>query len=47
VRERLPLPAAKRTPLPAGLLPVSDTPSPRQKSAPSNIRKDLPEELLA
>ena len=47
VRERLPLPAAKQTPLPAGLLPATDPPSPRQKSAPSNIRKDLPEELLA
>jgi threonine dehydratase len=47
VRERLPLPAAKQPPLPAGLFPASDAPSPRQKSAPSNIRKDLPEELLA
>ena len=47
VRERLPMPAAKQSPLPAGLLPDDATPRPRTSAATGNIAKALPEELLA
>ncbi|TWG90218.1 threonine dehydratase [Luteimonas sp. J16] len=47
VRERLPSPAAKQAPLPAGVLPERTIPRPRTESAAGTIGKDLPEELLA
>ena len=47
VRERLPLPADKRPPLPAGLLPATTDAPPRSGAATRNIRKGIAEELLA
>ena len=46
-RERLPQPAAKQPPLPAGLLPDNAAPQPRPVAAAGTIGKDIPEELLA
>lgn len=46
-QERLPLPAAKHSPLPAGLLPANDAPRPRLPPAAGNIRNEIPEEILA